>query len=169
MKESVCLYPGSFDPVTLGHMDVIRRAAKIFDRVVVGVLHNPEKQGLFSVEQRVKMLREACKTIPQAEVIAYGGLLAQLTKEQGITVVIRGLRGVSDLESETAMARINGQLNPGLETLFLPADPAFREISASMVRQLLAFGADLAPYVPRAVIKEINKSFPNKHQKTRED
>jgi len=159
MKESVCLFPGSFDPVTNGHMDVIRRAAKIFDRVVVGVLHNPDKQGLFSVEQRVAMLKKACADIPQAEVIAYGGLLADLTREKNIRVVIRGIRGTGDLESETAMARINGQLDPGLETLLLPASPGCGEISASMVRQLAQFGADLKPYVPRAVLRDIRKMY----------
>ncbi len=159
MNNSRCLYPGSFDPVTLGHMDVIRRAAKIFDRVVVGVLHNPDKQGLFSVEQRVAMLKKACADIPQAEVIAYGGLLADLTREKNIRVVIRGVRGTGDLESETAMARINGQLDPGLETLLLPASPGCGEISASMVRQLAQFGADLKPYVPRAVLRDIRKMY----------
>ena len=159
MKESVCLFPGSFDPVTNGHMDVIRRAAKIFDRVVVGVLHNPDKQGLFSVEQRVKKKKKACADIPQAEVIAYGGLLADLTREKNIRVVIRGVRGTGDLESETAMARINGQLDPGLETLLLPASPGCGEISASMVRQLAQFGADLKPYVPRAVLRDIRKMY----------
>ena len=159
MKESVCLFPGSFDPVTNGHMDVIRRAAKIFDRVIVGVLHNPDKQGLFSVEQRVTMLKKACADIPQAEVIAYGGLLADLTREKNIRVVIRGVRGTGDLESETAMARINGQLDPGLETLLLPASPGCGEISASMVRQLAQFGADLKPYVPRAVLRDIRKMY----------
>ena len=159
MKDSVCLFPGSFDPVTNGHMDVIRRAAKIFDRVVVGVLHNPDKQGLFSVEQRVAMLKKACADIPQAEVIAYGGLLADLTREKNIRVVIRGVRGTGDLESETAMARINGQLDPGLETLLLPASPGCGEISASMVRQLAQFGADLKPYVPRAVLRDIRKMY----------
>ncbi len=159
MKESVCLFPGSFDPVTNGHMDVIRRAAKIFDRVIVGVLHNPDKQGLFSVEQRVAMLKKACADIPQAEVIAYGGLLADLTREKNIRVVIRGVRGTGDLESETAMARINGQLDPGLETLLLPASPGCGEISASMVRQLAQFGADLKPYVPRAVLRDIRKMY----------
>ena len=159
MKESVCLFPGSFDPVTNGHMDVIRPAAKIFDRVVVGVLHNPDKQGLFSVEQRVAMLKKACADIPQAEVIAYGGLLADLTREKNIRVVIRGVRGTGDLESETAMARINGQLDPGLETLLLPASPGCGEISASMVRQLAQFGADLKPYVPRAVLRDIRKMY----------
>ncbi len=161
MKESVCLFPGSFDPVTNGHMDVIRRAAKIFDRVVVGVLHNPDKRGLFSVEQRVAMLEKACAEIPQAEVIAYGGLLADLTREKNIRVVIRGVRGTGDLENETAMARINGQLDPGLETLFLPASPGCGEISASMVRQLAAFGADLSAYVPLEALPVILAAFQN--------
>ena len=159
MTPSRCLYPGSFDPVTLGHMDVIRRAAGLFDTVVVGVLHNPEKRGCFSVEQRVDMLRRACAGIPNVQVISYEGLLAQLTRETGITVVVRGVRGVNDLESETVMARINRQLNPALETLFLPASPEVGEISASMVRQLAAFGADLSAYVPPEALKVILAAF----------
>ncbi len=159
MKTSRCLYPGSFDPVTLGHMDMIRRAAALFDTVVVGVLHNPEKKGCFSVEQRVDMLKKACAGIPNVQVISYGGLLAQLTREEGISVVVRGVRGVNDLESETAMARINRQLNPALETLFLPASPEMGEISASMVRQLAAFGADLSAYVPSEVLPDILAAF----------
>ena len=159
MKASRCLYPGSFDPVTLGHMDMIRRAAALFDTVVVGVLHNPEKKGCFSVEQRVDMLKKACVGIPNVQVISYGGLLAQLTREEGISVVVRGVRGVNDLESETAMARINRQLNPALETLFLPASPEMGEISASMVRQLAAFGADLSAYVPSEVLPDILAAF----------
>lgn len=159
MTPSRCLYPGSFDPVTLGHMDVIRRAAGLFDTVVVGVLHNPEKRGCFSVEQRVDMLRRACAGIPNVQVISYEGLLAQLTRETGITVVVRGVRGVNDLESETVMARINRQLNPALETLFLPASPEVGEISASMVRQLAAFGADLSAYVPPEALPVILAAF----------
>lgn len=161
MNPSRCLYPGSFDPVTLGHMDVIRRAAALFDTVVVGVLHNPEKRGCFSVEQRVDMLNRACAGIPNVRVISYGGLLAQLTRETGISVVVRGVRGVADLESETVMARINRQLNPTLETLFLPASPEMGEISASMVRQLAAFGADLSAYVPLEALPVILAAFQN--------
>lgn len=159
MNNSRCLYPGSFDPVTLGHLDIIRRAAAIFDTVVVGVLHNPEKKGCFSVEQRVDMLQRACRDIPNVQVISYGGLRAQLTRETGISVVVRGVRGVADLESETAMARINHQLNPALETLFLPASPEMGEISASMVRQLAAFGADLSAYVPQEALPVILAAF----------
>ncbi len=159
MGERICLYPGSFDPVTRGHMDVIIRASRLFDQVVVGVLHNPDKQGCFPVEKRLEMLKKACAAIENVRILSYGGLLAQLTKEENIHVVIRGVRGVADLESETMMARINRQLNPGLETLFLPASPEHGEISASMVRQLAAFGADLSAYVPQEILPDILNAF----------
>lgn len=159
MRERICLYPGSFDPVTRGHMDIIARAANIFDQVVVGVLHNPDKRGCFPVEKRVEMLRKACAKLENVRIIAYGGLLAQLTREENIRVVVRGVRGVADLESETMMARINHQLNPDLETIFLPASPENGEISASMVRQLAAFGADLSAYVPSEVLPDILAAF----------
>lgn len=159
MGERICLYPGSFDPVTRGHMDVIIRAARLFDQVVVGVLHNPDKKGCFPVEKRLEMLKKACADIENVRILSYGGLLAQLTKAENIHVVIRGVRGVADLESETVMARINRQLNPELETLFLPASPENGEISASMVRQLAAFGADLSAYVPQEVLPDILNAF----------
>lgn len=164
MKASCCLYPGSFDPVTLGHMDVIRRAARVFDTVVVGILHNPEKKGCFPVEERLEMLKKACAEIPNVQVIAYGGLLAQLTKEMGIRVVVRGVRTVADLESESAMASINHQLNPDLETVFFPASPDKGEISASMVRQLALFGADLSHYVPKEVLPYVAAAFAKDRQ-----
>lgn len=159
MGERICLYPGSFDPVTRGHMDIIARAANIFDQVVVGVLHNPDKRGCFPVEKRVEMLRKACAKLENVRIIAHGGLLAQLTREENIRVMVRGVRGVADLESETMMARINHQLNPDLETIFLPASPENGEISASMVRQLAAFGADLSAYVPSEVLPDILAAF----------
>ena len=154
-----CLYPGSFDPVTVGHLDIIKRAAAIFDTVVVGVLHNPDKLGCFSVEQRMDMLRRACEDIPNVEIIAWPGLLAQLTRESGIRVVVRGVRGSADLDSETTMAHINGQLDPGLETIFLPAAPDRADVSASMVRQLAQFGADISNYVPSQVLPDILAAF----------
>lgn len=154
-----CLYPGSFDPVTLGHLDIIRRAAGIFDTVVVGVLHNPDKQGRFSVEQRMDMLKRACEDIPNVEIIAWPGLLARLTQKAGIRVVVRGVRNGADLDSETTMAHINGQLDPGLETLFLPATPGLADVSASMVRQLAQFGADISNYVPSQVLPDVLAAF----------
>ena len=156
---SKCLYPGSFDPVTLGHMDLIRRCAAMYDAVVVGVLHNPEKKGCFPVEKRVEMLKKACTGLPNVQVISYGGLLSSLTRETGIRIVVRGVRNVGDLENEMTMARINRQLDPGLETVFLPASPERGEISASMVRQLASFGADLMPFVPKEVLPDILAAF----------
>ena len=169
MSASKCLYPGSFDPVTLGHLDIIRRAATLFDTVIVGVLHNPEKQGCFPVEKRVEMLEKACRGMPGVQVIAYGGLLAQFTRETGVRAVVRGVRGVADLESERAMARINHQLNPELETIFLPASPGQEEISASMVRQLAAFGADISAYVPQQALPDILAAFPHIQRQQKEE
>ncbi len=157
--DHCCLYPGSFDPVTLGHLDIIRRAAAIFDTVVVGVLHNPDKQGLFSVGQRVDMLEKACGEIPNVKIIAWPGLLADLTRETGIRAVVRGVRNAADLDSESAMAHINGRLDPGLETLFLPASPERADVSASMVRQLASFGADISAFVPSQVLPDILAAF----------
>ncbi len=159
MSAKRCLYPGSFDPVTCGHMDIIRRAAGMFDEVIVGVLHNPDKRGCFSVEERVDMLRRACAGLPNVQVIAHGGLLAELTRSMEIPVVVRGVRGAADLEMEATMARINRQLNPAQETIFLPAAPELTDVSASMVRQLAAFGADISPYVPKEVLSEVTAAF----------
>ena len=157
--DHCCLYPGSFDPVTLGHLDIIRRAAAIFDTVVVGVLHNPDKQGLFSVGQRVDMLERACAEIPNVKIIAWPGLLADLTRETGIRAVVRGVRNAADLDSESTMAHINGRLDPGLETLFLPASPERVDVPASMVRQLASFGADISSFVPSQVLPDILAAF----------
>lgn len=162
MGETRCLYPGSFDPVTVGHLDIITRAARMFDEVVVGVLHNPEKQGCFPVETRVELLQKACRGLKNVRVTAYGGLLAQFTKDENIRVVVRGVRTVADLESETAMARINQHLNPDLETIFLPAAPGLGEVSASMVRQLAQFGADISAYVPAQALPDIERAFQRK-------
>ena len=159
MGENRCLFPGSFDPVTLGHMDVIERAAGIFDEVIVGVLHNPEKQGCFPVEKRVEMLERACRALPNVRVLSYGGLLADLTREMGVRVVVRGVRTVSDLESENVMARVNRQLNPQLETLYLPASAEVCDVSASLVRQLAAFGADISSYVPKEICRDVVAAF----------
>lgn len=159
MNARRCLYPGSFDPVTCGHMDIIRRAAAMFDEVIVGVLHNPDKQGCFPVNERLEMLRQACQELPNVQVIAHAGLLVELTRSLDIRVVVRGVRGAADLETEATMARINHQLNPAQETIFLPASPELVDVSASMVRQLAAFGADISPYVPKEVLPKIMDAF----------
>ncbi|MBE5783382.1 MAG: pantetheine-phosphate adenylyltransferase [Clostridiales bacterium] len=161
MSAEKCLFPGSFDPVTNGHMDIIRRAARIFDTVYVGILYNPDKQGCFPAEKRVEMMKKACEGIENVKVIAHTGLLAELTKKMDIPVVVKGVRGVRDLESETDMAHINHHLNPDMDTFFLPASPGLGEVSSSMVRQLAQFGADISDYVPKQVLPDVLAAFVN--------
>ena len=159
MSARVCLYPGSFDPVTNGHMDVIRRAAGLFDEVVAGVFHNPDKRGCFPVDKRVDMLKRACRDLPNVRVVSSSGLVADYARAHGITALVRGVRGAADLESEIAMAQINHQLNPALETVFLPASPEAAHISASLVRQLASFGADVSAFVPSPVLPDLLAAF----------
>ena len=117
--ERICVYPGSFDPVTVGHMDIIRRSAALFDRVIVAVLHNPAKRGCFALEDRLAMIRDACAAIPQVQVDSFDGLLVDYCRKCGAQVVVRGLRAVSDFESEFQMAQVNHQILPTVETLFM--------------------------------------------------
>lgn len=159
MGEKKCLYPGSFDPPTRGHVDIIRRSACIFDEVIVGVLHNPDKQGCFPVEKRLEMLKKACVGIPNVRFAAFDGLTAELARQMNVRVLIRGVRGIQDLESETAMAHINRQLNDDLDTVFFPASQEQAEISSSYVRQLAAFGAPLSPYIPDEIIQDVRERF----------
>ena len=126
--ERICVYPGSFDPITVGHMDIIRRSAALFDRVIVAVLHNPAKQGCFPLEERLAMIREACADIPQVQVDSFGGLLVDYCRGCGAQVVVRGLRAVSDFESEFQMAQVNHQILPTLETLFMMTLPKYRRL-----------------------------------------
>lgn len=164
MAENRCLFPGSFDPVTMGHLDIIRRAASVFDEVVVGVLHNPEKPGRFPVERRIAMLEKACAGIPGVKITAFGGLTVDLARQMDVRVLVRGVRGPADLESETAMAAVNRVLLPGLETVFLPAATGKNAISSTMVCQLAAFGAPLDGFVPDVLIDEIRAAYARKEK-----
>ena len=148
---SVCLYPGSFDPVTNGHIDIIRRAAHLFDTLYVGVLFNPDKHGLFTPDERLEMLRTVCKGIANVKCVQWDGLTAELCRKLGADAIVRGVRGAADLESETAMARLNGMLFPGLDTVFFPAAAGSEHISSSYVRQIASFGGDISELVPVSV------------------
>lgn len=152
-----CIYPGSFDPVTLGHLDIITRLDAMFDRVVVGVLHNPEKQGFFSVEERLHMLRECCGNLAHVEITAWGGLLVDMAKAMGIRIVVRGFRSTGDVENETALLCANRLLYPALETLLIPAGPGTEGISSSVVRQVAAFGGDVSALVPPNVDQRLRQ------------
>ena len=149
------LYPGTFDPITSGHIDVLDRVAPLFDRVVVTVAVNQSKQTLLDAEQRVGLIEESCREIlphhEQIEVRRFDGLLADFAREEGASAIIRGLRGLGDFEYEMQMAVMNRRLLPGLDTLFIPADERYRHLSSSIVRDLARHGADLTGLVPPAV------------------
>ena len=154
-----CIYPGSFDPLTLGHLDIIRRAAAQYDRVIVAVLNNPAKKGCFPVENRLQMIARACADIPNAESTAWEGLLVDLVRKTGACAVVRGLRGVSDFESEMIMAQLNARLLPGMETVFLMTSPDLQCVSSSAVREAASFGADISGFVPAEIAGEIQEHF----------
>ncbi|MGL5857295.1 MAG: pantetheine-phosphate adenylyltransferase [Angustibacter sp.] len=146
-----CVYPGSFDPVTLGHVDVVRRLVRLFDEVVVAVLHNPDKVGTFAPEQRVAFVTEAVAGLPGVRVVCHGGrLLVDVCRDLGAGVVVKGVRGSGDVAQEWQMALMNRHLS-GVETLLLPADPRYAHISSSLVRQVNAYGGDVHDLVPEAV------------------
>ena len=147
---SAALVPGSFDPPTRGHLDVIHRAAALFDRVVVAVVTNPGKAPLFAPEERVALLRSELAELGGVEVIAAEGLLVALAERLGVTTVVKGLRGASDLDAELAMARMNRRMG-GVETLLLPSDPAHADVSSSLVKEIARLGGPLDGVVPPAV------------------
>ena len=152
MRRAVC--PGSFDPVTNGHVDVIRRSAALYDELVVAVLVNPGKAGLFSVEERMELLRDAVAELPNVTVDSFQGLLVDYCRDRGIPVIVKGLRAVSDFEYELQMAQMNREL-AGIETLFVPTAPQVGHLSSSLVKQIATFGGDVSSLVPKAVLDRL--------------
>jgi pantetheine-phosphate adenylyltransferase len=151
----VAIYPGSFDPVTNGHLDLIRRGAKLADRLIVAVLNNTSKQPLFSVEERKRMLREVTAGLTQVEVDSFDGLLVNYAERRGAQAIVRGIRGISDYETEMQMALVNGQLRPGTETIFLMATPAYGFLSSRMVKEVIQMGGDVSGFVPDVVCQAL--------------
>lgn len=149
-ERQVALVAGSFDPLTHGHLDVIQRARRLFDRVVVAVLVNPAKTPLLTVDERLAIIRESVTATAGIDVVAFEGLLVDVARAQGATVVVRGLRSVSDYEHEWPMGRMNAALLPGLETVFLSASPAWAHVSSSLVRQIHTLGGAVDAFVPPA-------------------
>lgn len=149
------LYPGSFDPVTRGHMDIIRRSAALCDELIVAVMHNPDKRGAFPVSDRVRLLERACEGIKNVRVIAHGGLLITCAKENEVTCVIRGVRPLGDFETEFSMAQINRMLG-GVETLMMATSSDVAGVSSSIVRQIASFGGNIDSMVPEGLAGEIS-------------
>jgi pantetheine-phosphate adenylyltransferase len=155
MKSAI--YPGSFDPVTLGHMDIIERAAGLFDKLYIGILINRKKTPMFSLEQRIEVLKEATSHISNVEVISFEGLLAEYCKENNISAVIRGVRGAMDFDYELPMAQINQRLNPETQTVFLAASPEYSYVSSSAVKELASFGGEYKDMLPEAAYRVMKR------------
>ncbi len=157
----VAIYPGSFDPVTNGHLDIIKRAAKVFDKVIVGVFYNKNKKSAFTTQERMDMLRVATEGIANVEIISSGELLVHYMQENGIRVIIKGLRMISDFEYEFQMALANHEQNSEIETLFMMTASEFSHLSSSLVRELAGYGGDLSKLVPLKVVPFIIDKFKN--------
>ncbi|MGH2679463.1 MAG: pantetheine-phosphate adenylyltransferase [Actinomycetota bacterium] len=141
------LCPGTFDPVTNGHLDIIGRASQTFETVVVGALENPSKQSMFTLEERVAMLKETCSAMPNVTVVSFRGLLVDFARAQGVAAIVKGLRAVSDYEYEIQMAQMNHRL-AGVETLFMPTSPKWSFLSSSLVKEVAQLGGDVSGLVP---------------------
>ena len=155
MKERIALCPGSFDPVTLGHLDIMRRAAAVFDKVIVLVSVNPDKVPCFSAEERMEMISEVTKDIPNITIGRLDGLLADYAREKGACAIVKGLRAMTDFEYEFQMALINKKLCPETETVFLVTKEDNMYLSSSMVRQIASFGGDISAFVPEQIAGRI--------------
>jgi pantetheine-phosphate adenylyltransferase len=155
MKTSVAIYPGSFDPVTNGHLDLIERGEKMFDRLIVAVLKNAEKEPLFSVPERVAMLREVTQQWETVEIDVFQGLLVDYARKRGAAVILRGIRAISDYEYELQMALMNRKLEPRLETVFMMPGETYSYLSAKLVREIAHFGGPLTGLVPPVVEQQL--------------
>lgn len=151
------IYPGSFDPVTYGHIDIMKRAAHLVDELIVGVLNNNAKTPLFSVEERVKMLEEVTKDMPNIKVVPFEGLLIDFAEKMDAGMVVRGLRAITDFENELKMAQTNHKLSPKVETVFLTTSLEYAYLSSTVVKEVATFGGDISQFVPDIVERSIQE------------
>jgi pantetheine-phosphate adenylyltransferase len=157
MKKAI--YPGSFDPVTFGHMDIIERSSKIVDELVIGVLNNSAKNSLFSLDERVSMIKEMTKDLPNVTVSSFDGLLVDYMREIGATIIIRGLRAVTDFEYELQIAQTNHVQSPEIETVFLTTNLKYSYLSSTIVKEFASYGGDISKFVPAQFVDRIYKKY----------
>lgn len=155
------IYPGSFDPVTNGHLDVIQRAARLFDEVIVAVAHNEQKSGLFSMTERMHLLTEVTTELENVRITRFNGLLVNFAKDLGVNAVIRGLRAISDFEFEFQMALMNRKLEPSIETIFLMPREEYTAISSRIVKEIAKLGGNVEAFVPPLVARALREKFVN--------
>ncbi|MCL5291082.1 MAG: pantetheine-phosphate adenylyltransferase [Actinobacteria bacterium] len=159
---TVAICPGSFDPATTGHMDIIIRASRIYEKVIVGVADNPQKRSLFSLDERVEMIKEALPESKNVDVEAFDSLLVSLAHKHKASVIIRGLRAVSDFEHEFQMAQLNRKLSPEVETIFMMASPEYAYLSSSAVREIAQYGGSVKGLVPPNIVEPLTRVFQSK-------
>ncbi|MDB2590453.1 pantetheine-phosphate adenylyltransferase [Candidatus Thioglobus sp.] len=151
MTKKIAIYPGSFDPITNGHIDLIKRASKLFDEVVVGITQNSKKTAFINIDERISLSSEILKDIDNVKVLSFNTLLVDFAKEQNAQVILRGLRAVSDFEYEFQLSGMNKHLNSNIETLFMTPAEQYANISSSLVREILSLGGDISHFVPKSV------------------
>lgn len=156
---STAIYPGSFDPVTYGHLDIIKRSSRMFDQVIIGVLINKSKKPLFSAEERVNMIAEVTKDLKNVSVVAFDGLLVEFAKQMNANIVVRGLRAISDFEYELQIAQTNHALEPEVDTVFLTTNVQYSYVSSTTVREIGSFGGDISDFVPSYVKNKVEEKF----------
>lgn len=155
----IAVYPGSFDPITNGHLDIITRGARTFDKLIVGVLVNVDKKGLFNIDERVELIKKVTKDIKNVEVMSFNGLLIDFIKEQKANVILKGLRALSDFEYEFQMALMNTKLDPDVETLFMMTSSDYSYVSSSAVKQVAKFGGCIEGLVPKEIISDVMERY----------
>ena len=157
--KKCAIYPGSFDPVTKGHVDIIKRSSKLFDKLYIAVLSNSSKKNTFSIEKRMEMLKKCTVDIPNVEVCTFDGLLAEYARKLGVVSIVRGLRAVTDFEYEFQMALTNKKINKDLETVFLTANSKYMYLSSSIVKEIACNGGDISEFVPAAALSDIEQGL----------
>lgn len=155
----IAVYPGSFDPVTCGHLDIIRRSSKLFDMVIVAVLNNSAKKPLFSVNERIALIQKSITDLTNCKVMHFDGLLVDFAKQQSATAVIKGLRTISDFEYEYQMAQLNKNLNANIETLFMVTNANYSYISSSVVKEIATLGGDFSDLVPKEIYEDVRQKI----------